>query len=159
MGNYLEGWKDRKQIYIPPIAHKGFEGDVIIREYIPPVNSKEEAEPEYTGKDSTVLLYVNENPSIFIERISTGEIIEISKDEFIIGKSIEADYVIKNNPTISRKHIKITKRGGEYWIEDLKSANHSYLEEEQLTEPKKIVDKMQFRLSNNEVFRFIVKTG
>lgn len=159
MKDYLKGWKEIKQIYIPPIGQKGFAEDIIIRKYIPPMNNKVDLEPEYWGDDPTVLLHEEEEICAFIKRKATGEIVELSKDEFIIGKSSEADYVIRDNPTISRKHVKITKKGGEYWIEDLNSANHSYLDGKQLTEPKKLLDEMQIKLSNKEVFEFIVKLG
>lgn len=52
----------------------------------------------------------------------------VNKDEFVIGKKAElCDGVIDFNKMISRSHCKITKRGGQYMITDLQSANGTYV--------------------------------
>ena len=94
-----------------------------------------------------------------MKRKKTGEIVEIAKSEFVIGKSAEADYVIKDNPTISRKHLKIIQKEDGYWMEDLQSANHSYVNEKEMKEPVRLVDEMKFRLSSDEEFEFMIRLG
>ena len=37
MEEYLKGWKDREEVYIPPVEYKGFPQDVIIRKSVEPV--------------------------------------------------------------------------------------------------------------------------
>lgn len=35
MKDYLQGWKNVKDVYIPPVKQKGFKENVIIRKYMP----------------------------------------------------------------------------------------------------------------------------
>lgn len=54
--------------------------------------------------------------------------ITVNKDEFVIGKKPElCDGVISFNKMISRSHCKICKRGSQYTITDLQSANGTYV--------------------------------
>ena len=54
--------------------------------------------------------------------------IEVTKDEFIIGKKKElVDGVISFNKMISRSHCKISRRGSQYMVTDLQSANGTYV--------------------------------
>lgn len=49
---------------------------------------------------------------------------QISKNEFIIGKSIEmAEGIIQGNSAVSRKHCKVIVRNNEYYMQDLGSVN------------------------------------
>lgn len=61
-------------------------------------------------------------------RKKTGEQIQIRKQLFKIGKErVNVDYCISDNSTISRIHVQITYRGGEYYIMDMKSTNYTYV--------------------------------
>ncbi|MBR4039079.1 MAG: FHA domain-containing protein [Clostridia bacterium] len=53
----------------------------------------------------------------------------ISKDIFVIGRSAEADCQIKGYNTVGRKHCRIVYRkySQEYYIEDLRSENGTFL--------------------------------
>lgn len=54
--------------------------------------------------------------------------IVVNKDSFVIGKKPElCDGVISFNKMISRSHCKICKRGSQYTITDLQSANGTYV--------------------------------
>lgn len=54
--------------------------------------------------------------------------LEMTKDEFVIGKKKElVDGVISFNKMISRSHCKINRRGNLYTITDLQSANGTYV--------------------------------
>ncbi len=54
--------------------------------------------------------------------------ITVDKDEFVIGKKPElCDGVISFNKMISRSHCKICKKGSQYTITDLQSANGTYV--------------------------------
>lgn len=55
--------------------------------------------------------------------------VRISKDIFLIGRSTEADCRIKNYDTVGRKHCRIVYRkySQEYYIEDLRSENGTFL--------------------------------
>ena len=49
----------------------------------------------------------------------------------ILGRDETADIIV-DNPNISRQHFKITKEGGDYFIEDLKSSNSTILNDKEL---------------------------
>lgn len=54
--------------------------------------------------------------------------IEVTKDEFVIGKKQElVDGVVSFNKMISRSHCKINRRGSQYTVTDLQSANGTYV--------------------------------
>ena len=90
-----------------------------------------------------------------IKRLKTGEIIKVAQDEFFIGKQVGNDYIIGNNPTISRRHARIFRQGDDFWLEDLNSSNHIYYEENRLEAPIKLTRGQQFRLSNDEYFEVL----
>ncbi len=50
-------------------------------------------------------------------------IFKMDKSEFIMGKSDNADAIVVNSNMVSRKHCKITKTAGNYFVEDLNSTN------------------------------------
>lgn len=159
MSEYMKGWKRVEEVEIPRVQKKGFTENVLIRKFISPVNETEEEIESYFGEEPTVLLQQDTKICAFLKRKKTGEIVEIAKSEFVIGKSAEADYVIKDNPTISRKHLKIIQKEDGYWMEDLQSANHSYVNEKEMKEPVRLVDEMKFRLSSDEEFEFMIRLG
>ena len=52
----------------------------------------------------------------------------INKDEYVIGKKAElCDGVVDFNKMVSRSHCKVTKRGAQYLITDLQSANGTFV--------------------------------
>lgn len=53
--------------------------------------------------------------------------IRIDKNDFIMGKSTDADAVINVSSAISRKHCRIVTDGYNYKIEDLNSLNGTYI--------------------------------
>ncbi len=67
-------------------------------------------------------------PIPHIVRKKTGEVINITKPEFSIGKSkTKADYTIEDNSAISRVHCIIVQKDGVNYIKDNNSTNHTYL--------------------------------
>lgn len=105
---------------------------------------------EYDGEEATVLLAQEIVFTAYVERKSTGEKVCIDKDCFVIGKSSSADYVIKDDKTISRKHAAINKTADGYYLEDLGSSNHTFVDGTQITEPVKLINNTVFQLSNEE---------
>ena len=75
-------------------------------------------------------------------------VLEISKDEFLIGKSKESvDGFIGFNAAISRNHCKISRKDGKYFVTDLHSANGTFLNKLRLE------DKKAYALHNGDVLR------
>lgn len=83
-----------------------------------------------------------------------GEVIRVTGDSFILGKSRKADYPIAGNPAISRIHAHIYRIGEDYYIEDRNSLNHTYVDEEMITGPYKLRSGLVIRLANED---FILK--
>lgn len=93
------------------------------------------------------------NASPYIIRMSNDEKAYITKDIFKIGKDMNyADFVIKDNPTISRAHAEIVKVNGNYYIQDNNSKNHTYVDEDIVvgTNKIKLLHNSRFRLSNED---------
>ena len=165
MKDYLQGWKNVKDVYIPPVKQKGFKENVIIRKYMP----AKKVERIVMEMDATVFVPMDEDYDddrtvivpegipgfVMIKRLKTGEIIKVAQDEFFIGKQVGNDYIIGNNPTISRRHARIFRQGDNFWLEDLNSSNHIYYEENRLEAPIKLTRGQQFRLSNDEYFEVL----
>lgn len=91
-------------------------------------------------------------------RAKTGEKIAINKPIFRIGKEKSyVDYFIGDNTAISRSHADIVMRSGSYYIIDLNSTNHTFVNEtiiESGTENLiKAGDKIRL---GNEVFDFVM---
>lgn len=70
----------------------------------------------------------------YITKISSGEVISVNGDTFIIGRSpAKCDHVI-SDPTISSTHARIVSENGIYYIEDLNSSNHTFLNGEMIAD-------------------------
>lgn len=157
MRELLLGWKDKSEVYIPPIKKQGFTEDVILRN----INLPEE---ENLIPDLEKNADIDEDATVFapfkvrcliLERVKTGKQIKVDSGEFTIGKQTENDYVIKDNPMISRKHARIYQRDCNFWLEDLNSLNHTFVNDKVISEPVKLIPGMKFRLSLDEEFKVI----
>lgn len=81
-------------------------------------------------------------PSIFLCGLNTDSCIQllINKPSFTLGYAGDCDGVLSFNPQISSHHCRIHAEGGNYFITDLGSTNHTYLNGEML------VDKVKYPL-------------
>jgi hypothetical protein len=165
----LGGWKPLDKLIIP--SRKSQQENIVIREYIAPKASQLLVHERVGDDNATVLLgYGDDNPTVlldieadeknhyFVRRLSTGEEVEITKDEFVIGKGSMADYIITGNPTISRQHVKIIMEGKVCWIRDMRSTNSSFMDNQIMEDPALLMDGSRFKLADEE-FEFIVTRG
>lgn len=83
-----------------------------------------------------------------------GETEKIDKDIYVIGRSSKCDLVI-NSVKVSREHAIITRERGEYYIEDLGSANGTWYKGEKI-EKMKIKDSDEVFICD-EKFKFVVR--
>ena len=100
-------------------------------------------------------------PIPHLVRKSTGEIINITKPEFVVGKSkTKADYAIANNSAISREHCIIVQRDGVNYIKDNNSTNHTYVNGVELQPGKEVLlkHKTDIRMGDEE-FTFLLRKG
>jgi pSer/pThr/pTyr-binding forkhead associated (FHA) protein len=93
---------------------------------------------------------------VCLTRESNGEKIYINKNIFRIGRDRNrVDYAISDNTAISRSHVAIVSRNGEYFVIDNNTANHTYVNESMLSANVEtpIHEGDVLRLAN-ESFRF-----
>ena len=160
--NCLDGWKEAGEVFIPPLKNKGFEEDIILRKRIEPVQAvarpvtEEKAQPAYSGSEPTV--FVAQTSRAYLKRMKDGETMELIGRETVIGKEADSDYVIRDNPTVSRHHARIMASADGYFLEDLGSSNHTYVDGGEIGQPMKLMDGMLFMLSDEE-FQFNLEMG
>ena len=93
-------------------------------------------------------------------RRKTGEPINITKSEFAIGKSQTSDYMLTDNPAISRIHCYIIQRNGVNYIKDNNSTNHTYLNDVQLQPGEEVLLKNKSIIKlGDEDFTFVLRKG
>ena len=96
----------------------------------------DEDDDDETGllsEDETMLL-VEEFHYATLTRELTGEVIKVNKAVFRVGKERSyVDFFVSNNNAISRSHADIVKRGTRFFVIDLNSKNHTYINGEQVT--------------------------
>lgn len=133
--HYYEHYDNRKQIPTDDEATGLLEND----EATGLLNEEDQQtgllEDEATGllnenDEATGLLYENNAnvhyPSLF--RILTEEQISVNKPVFRLGKEKSyVDYFVTNNIAVSRSHADIITRGNQYFVKDLNSKNHTYI--------------------------------
>ena len=61
-----------------------------------------------------------------------GLILELSKSDMTIGRDLSNDFVI-NDVEVSRKHLRLTQRGEQVWVEDLGSTNGTFVNGQRLS--------------------------
>ncbi len=111
-------------------------------------SSEEAAGPgEETARESTKAAY--------LIRKKTGEVIYLNETPFVIGKiPFACDYVVEDNPAISRIHaiIRYNRADDNYYIIDCNSTNHIYLEGRRIAEDRvvSLQDKMRIHLATEE---------
>ena len=82
------------------------------------------------ANEDTVLLSENQTNVRYptLERVLTKEIISINKPVFRLGKEKSyVDYFVTNNIAVSRSHADIITRGNRFFVVDLNSKNHAYI--------------------------------
>lgn len=123
--------------------------------------NEEEDETALLGQDDedgTALLDENQYvhyPTLL--RVLTEETISINKPVFRLGKKEGyVDYRVTDNNTVSRKHADIITRGYKYFVIDLESKNHTYINDQMLAVncETEIHDGDRLKLANEEfIFR------
>jgi len=60
-----------------------------------------------------------------------NETIEISGGRLILGRSVEADLILKSS-AVSTKHAQVVQRGEAFWLQDLGSTNGTFIEDSKI---------------------------
>lgn len=114
--------------------------------------------PRFAG-NRTQLVAEKKMPRGYLYRISSQEKKEVDKTEFRIGKSrAGTDYCVGNNPTVSRLHAMIVQKGGSFYITDMNSLNHTYVNHVMVHQGQavKLANGAAVRLADEE-FLFIIE--
>lgn len=91
-------------------------------------------------------------------RVSTNEMISVNQPVFRLGKDPScAHYPITNNSTVSRNHADIITRGSQYFVMDLNSKNHTYVNNEMISPQNEVAiqDGDHLRLANEEFIFYL----
>lgn len=90
---------------------------------------------EEEGEDALTMVYAEEEPQPVCKftRTSTGNVLDLDSLPVTLGRGSAADIRISGNPYIGRVHMRVLERDSEFYIEDLRSSNHTYLNGRQLT--------------------------
>ncbi len=83
----------------------------------------------------------------------TGEVIPICEPEVIIGRGTDVSMQIVAEG-VSRRHARITLRGGGYWVEDLGSTNGTICRGALLEGPLELRDGDRINLGGRVILRF-----
>lgn len=100
-------------------------------------------------------IHAHEQKMPYLIRRKTGEVIQLDKTTFIVGKMAACcDYVIMNNNSISRIHavIKYDEISDDYCIIDCNSTNHIYLNGRRIPseQPVTLEDGIHIHLATEE---------
>ena len=64
--------------------------------------------------------------------------------EVVIGRDPACDYVLEDS-TVSAKHTRLSYRQGQWWVEDMRSTNGTYLNQEPVSAPLVITNGDELR--------------
>jgi len=88
----------------------------------------------------------------FSPDLKKGDSFDIRR-EILIGRSGRCDIVIKDSFT-STEHARIFVKDGQYWLEDMKSTNGTYLNGVRLVRPVALANRDEIR-AGSVTFRFV----
>lgn len=110
-------------------------------------------------EEGTMLLVENQNVHYpYLMRVQTNERINLDKPVFRLGKERSyVDYFVNNNAAVSRSHADIITRGSAYFVKDLNSKNHTYINNMQLPVQfeTEIHDGDRLRLGNEDFIFYL----
>lgn len=89
---------------------------------------------------------------VIIRGARLGSRVVLRDRSVVIGRSVEADFQISDK-SISRRHCRIFEQEGRYWVEDLGSTNHTFLNEK-VIERSPLRDGDHVRISQT-VLKFV----
>lgn len=95
---------------------------------------REESESFHTEQLNIIQKIHSKQIYLNSQNISKTISILIDKDEFVIGKNIsKVDGLVDVSNTISRVHCKIYRRSDGFYVQDMHSSNHTYVNGRMLT--------------------------
>ena len=146
---FLFGGRKKKTEESGAAEQKAMDSKPVVQNQKPP---KREIINDLDRGDSTVMMASGQ--ATVLIRTRNGMEYEHSGDSYVIGSGAQADIVVADNPTVSRKHARIFTNNGSFYIEDMGSTNGTCVNGERLRklEPYKLGDRARIRLSDEEYF-------
>lgn len=90
--------------------------------------------PVYIDRSTRKNSQNNEENIGLLRDINTNQVYEIKKNVFSIGKERESsDCFLASNPFVSRHHAKIFRHDGKFYLQDMNSANHTFVNGRKIT--------------------------
>lgn len=83
----------------------------------------------------------------FIKGLSPGKTCILKDSSCVLGRGLDCEIVL-DIAAVSRKHARIFQHGNDYYLEDLKSRNGTYLDEKLISEPVKLENGERIRICN-----------
>ncbi len=123
------------------------------------VKNRSEQEHEKKGKSEKSKKLKSgpgKNVRVWLEYPSEQKRVSVSKTIFVIGRAKEADFCIEGDKGISRTHACIQYDGKNFYLKDMQSRNHTFLNGYQLIpeERKRLKDGDRIMLGKEElIFR------
>lgn len=75
--------------------------------------------------------------------------------ELIIGRlEVDGVFTISNDPAVSKKHCRLYINNNSLWIEDLKSANHTFMNGQTVTSPTPVKSGDELKVGNTHLLIF-----
>jgi serine phosphatase RsbU (regulator of sigma subunit)/pSer/pThr/pTyr-binding forkhead associated (FHA) protein len=83
-----------------------------------------------------------------------GDPIPLDGELFVIGRDAETCQIVIPHHAVSRKHAQIIRQKGQYYIEDLKSRNHTFVNNAEITARTQLKPEDRIKICDF-VFRFL----
>ncbi|MGF1528144.1 MAG: GGDEF domain-containing protein [Candidatus Competibacterales bacterium] len=90
---------------------------------------------------------------IVISGPEIGKMHRIEQDAVVVGRASEADFPI-NDVAVSRRHARLVRSEGDLFIEDLTSANGTYINGQRVTTPRPLKDGDKIAVGSLTVLKF-----
>lgn len=91
---------------------------------------------------------------VHVQGTELGRVRMLEKDNTLIGRSTEADLWLGDDG-VSRKHARLVRLEEDFFIEDLKSANGTFVQGERVSR-QKLKDGDQIQLGPTAIFRYSI---
>lgn len=91
---------------------------------------------------------------VHVQGTELGRVRELTASEILLGRASDADLWLGDDG-VSRRHAKLVKQGKDYIVEDLKSANGTFVQGERVTR-QKLQDGDQIQLGPAAIFRYSI---
>jgi two-component system, cell cycle response regulator len=120
------------------------------------VSGDDDEEPTQIGKIDVALLKVKSRRDrphlIVLSGENLGRMFRLEQPETVLGRSAGANIRLQDDG-VSRKHVKITQAGGEVWVEDLESANGTFINGQRI-ERRELRDGDKIQMGSTTILKF-----